>query len=365
MTDTPPLTRDALYAEVWSSPITHIAKRLGMSDRGLAKLCARHEIPVPPRGWWAKKTAGQKASQTPLLPLKNRHRAIITSEKREGPVEPTVAPGNQLPEIAFELNPANVIVVSERLGRAHPFVRRTSQALREAKPRERGLLTPGAPALSIRVSRVQVPRALRVMDALIKALDARGHQPELPKEGIGLVATVLGEHLRISLMELTKKTPRPPTEWERKSLANGWTTAAPYDLLPSGTLVLRIGDSTYPQYELRDGATSRIEDGLNHFVRRLIEEAEKERQRLAQREKQRLEREEQARIHAEQERLRLMEEERIKQWSQWMSNWKEARDVRDFAAALRAARSPIEPGSKVDGWLQWADAYALRIDPLG
>ncbi len=49
------LTRDTLYQQLWSEPILHLVARLGLSDRGLAKLCARHDIPVPSRGWWAKK----------------------------------------------------------------------------------------------------------------------------------------------------------------------------------------------------------------------------------------------------------------------------------------------------------------------
>ena len=47
------VTREELYQQVWSEPIVHVAGRLGLSGRGVAKLCARHTIPVPPRGWWA------------------------------------------------------------------------------------------------------------------------------------------------------------------------------------------------------------------------------------------------------------------------------------------------------------------------
>jgi len=47
------LTRDELYQLVWSEPIQKIAPTFNISDRGLGKLCERHGIPVPPRGWWA------------------------------------------------------------------------------------------------------------------------------------------------------------------------------------------------------------------------------------------------------------------------------------------------------------------------
>jgi hypothetical protein len=37
-----------------------------LSGRGLGKLCNRHNIPVLPRGWWAKKAAGHPVERTPL-----------------------------------------------------------------------------------------------------------------------------------------------------------------------------------------------------------------------------------------------------------------------------------------------------------
>ena len=42
-------TREELYEDVWSQPMLTLARRYGMSDRGLAKLCSRHRIPVPGR----------------------------------------------------------------------------------------------------------------------------------------------------------------------------------------------------------------------------------------------------------------------------------------------------------------------------
>lgn len=49
--------------------MVEVAKEYGLSDRGLAKLCERNGIPVPPRGYWAKKHAGQKVISPPLLVL--------------------------------------------------------------------------------------------------------------------------------------------------------------------------------------------------------------------------------------------------------------------------------------------------------
>ena len=60
------LTRQQLYDRAWTTPLDALAKELGLSGRGLGKVCERHDIPVPPRGWWAKKAAGHRVRQTPL-----------------------------------------------------------------------------------------------------------------------------------------------------------------------------------------------------------------------------------------------------------------------------------------------------------
>jgi len=42
------ISRKELYQEVWSTPMTKLAKKYGISDVGLAKVCNRNNIPRPP-----------------------------------------------------------------------------------------------------------------------------------------------------------------------------------------------------------------------------------------------------------------------------------------------------------------------------
>jgi hypothetical protein len=63
-------TRKELYDPVWSEPMIKLGARYNISGNGLAKACRRAAIPVPPRGYWARKAAGQKVTQTPLPPAK-------------------------------------------------------------------------------------------------------------------------------------------------------------------------------------------------------------------------------------------------------------------------------------------------------
>lgn len=62
----PQLTRSELYELVWSLPMKTLAARYGVSDVALAKFCRRRQVPVPPRGYWAKKRSGQAVDRPAL-----------------------------------------------------------------------------------------------------------------------------------------------------------------------------------------------------------------------------------------------------------------------------------------------------------
>ena len=59
-------TRRELYDLVWAGPISALAKTLQVSDVWLAKTCRLSNIPLPPRGYWARLYAGQIVGKTPL-----------------------------------------------------------------------------------------------------------------------------------------------------------------------------------------------------------------------------------------------------------------------------------------------------------
>lgn len=66
------LSRRELFDLVWSTPVTKLAGDFGMSDHGFSKLCTRHKVPTPPRGYWAKIEAGGEAQIPPFLELRDR-----------------------------------------------------------------------------------------------------------------------------------------------------------------------------------------------------------------------------------------------------------------------------------------------------
>jgi hypothetical protein len=60
--------REELYEKVWQRPMRILAKEYGVSDVALAKTCRKLHVPVPGRGYWAKKAANRPVEDRPPLP---------------------------------------------------------------------------------------------------------------------------------------------------------------------------------------------------------------------------------------------------------------------------------------------------------
>ena len=68
--------------KVWSTPMQKLAAEFGLSDVGLAKLCKRHQTPVPGRGYWARLRVGQNPKRPPLPDIGVDRIEIVPHEKR-------------------------------------------------------------------------------------------------------------------------------------------------------------------------------------------------------------------------------------------------------------------------------------------
>ncbi|PPD47773.1 MAG: hypothetical protein CTY14_03705, partial [Methylotenera sp.] len=60
------VTREKLYEEIWTEPITKVSKRYGVSDSYLVRVLKSLNIPRPPRGYWATVASGIHPEKPPL-----------------------------------------------------------------------------------------------------------------------------------------------------------------------------------------------------------------------------------------------------------------------------------------------------------
>jgi hypothetical protein len=95
------LSREELYEKVWSIPMQKLAVEFGSSDRGFAELCRRHQIPVPPRGYWARLHVGQSVKRIPLPAVGQANLGTIETDfcERQPAVEGTSTEGYGVPTI--------------------------------------------------------------------------------------------------------------------------------------------------------------------------------------------------------------------------------------------------------------------------
>ncbi len=96
---------------VWEDALSKPAPKLGLSDVGLRKICKRHNIPLPPQGYWARSPKRRSPKRTPL-PQPDKDWDLDFSI----PLQATPEGQNELhekfgPQIAAESLPKNQIVV--------------------------------------------------------------------------------------------------------------------------------------------------------------------------------------------------------------------------------------------------------------
>ncbi len=171
-------TRKQLYELVWKEPIQILAPKFGLSDRGLAKLCERHSIPTPPRGYWAKKQAGHKVTKIPLIELegariKETHAiAQFAPAATKSPADPAKdAPDPLLAFWQAQREEIGEIKVAQTLANPHRVI---AGWIKEDDDRKRAQERWGGPTLGLFRTTPLERRRMRILSALYKALEARG-----------------------------------------------------------------------------------------------------------------------------------------------------------------------------------------------
>ena len=363
------ISRNELYTQVWSTPISKLAKRYGLSDVGLAKICKKYNIPRPPRGYWARLTAGQKPKRI-ALPSGNDDQSIeisanpFTNTHRHSPAKKLKHPP---------------VVVPKSLRNPHPLVKLAAEKLELCEPDHLGILEPSEKdCLEIRVSKSTLRRALRIMDAVIKALEGRGYRTYATN---GLMTVEIdGIKLQFGISEDLRSERKPSKDFETEGYYRFGHSKFDYVRVPSGNLCLTIHESGWYlrgsfRKNWRDTKKKQLENLLDSFMggieaiafRRKAHIREEEEKKRERREWQR-QREEKARILAEKKRRLEDEQSRVDNLISDAENWKKSQLIREYVDAVKESvmngNSTIYPENELQNWAKWALDQADRLDPL-
>lgn len=295
------MKRSDLYEKVWAMPIVRLAKELGISDVGLAKACRRHAIPVPPRGYWAKLSAGKNPTKIPLpAPELDVLVRFATSDPDEQARQRAMAQhrsnlltarlaqfANTVPiEFVQTLEGAHPLVIAthkycERIPKLVERSRRRSYSWATAKPEDHpppeqhgrySLSRKGC--LNIVASLESMDWILRLHATLFRGLLNGGMkiaQREVQSDRSSGRADDPAIELRFDEEVLTLKFSEgyrrvrlTPAELEEKRKETAW--AREFEMHPSGIFTLSIEGTEYQARKSWQGSKEKLEVQVNEVI---------------------------------------------------------------------------------------------------
>ena len=399
------VTRETLYDEVWSDPMTIVAKKYEVSSNFLARVCERMNIPRPPRGYWAKTKVGQKIKKESLPELRPGDEIEWSQGGRRKVFMPP--PGAPLPKFKRE---------GERPAR-HQILVGAYQHFEAGRISREGYLKPyKRNIIDMFVTKETLKRALDFASELFLTIEDHGHHvlfqpPSYRQDRSRLkicdeektheyfehwngpapdtVAIINGVAFGLTIFEVIDeyearwdpilktrvrggppKVPKPgePFDWRYHHSS----------LFPTGRLGLRAyAARPHIKWDFywREKAPGEFKKPFNGFVKDLVQSiaavekliAENDRRNEESRRQHELLKIKWAKEAEERQRVEL-EASRQKQIVETITNWRLARDVRAYVAGVQAlvhdAGLEVTKGGNAESELNWAVAYADRIDPL-
>lgn len=361
--------REELYEEVWSTPMRTLAEKYGLSDVGLAKTCRKLQIPLPGRGYWAKKEAGQTLKRVSLPALKEKILIEKPARPEKHPVQPLAGSEAELNQLT-RLEQSSGKMELKRGSLSHPLIVQARAVLGQSAVDDRKIIQTSEQCLDLRVSKGSLDRALRIMAGLIELIEAEGFNVAV---GSGhreqTTSRIHGETITFGLVESVDRVPL--TVAPRGSVLERVLTfrGQPVTFEPSGELAIEIWNRWGTERKRwKDRKSVHLEAWLPQvlagFIRiALIDRADREKRLVEENERRRRE-EELARL----EQSIKTEEARIRALRRASINWSRAEQIRLFLVASREAAQQagqsVEPGTPFGDWLVWGARQADRIDPL-
>lgn len=358
------VTREQLYEQVWTIPMTKLAEQYGVSDVALAKTCRRLRVPRPWRGYWAQVAAGAKVKRTPLPKDGGRVEKWTFLQRHDDPI------------VRSQRVEAPTVHVGEDLRQAHPAISELGLALTNAGADDHGRLTlPGKPEPLFCVSAASHRRALLLLDALARALVARGHDLTTSRDPDGrlhLGLVVSGETIGISVAERLDPKPHVLTAEEEERSRRGSTYGIPkYDYFPSGQFRIALHDTNLGRRSWSDSTQRRLDGQLGRIIVALETEASgRHERRLAEEQRARAAEQRKREQEVERERRRIEEikvrhlEGLAADLEEMTNEWHRAERLRSFIKVVDATVTVENRTEVYERWLEWATTHVANLDPL-
>jgi hypothetical protein len=355
--------REELYKEIWEQPMLRLAPKYGISSVMLGKVCRKLKIPVPGRGYWARKASGYSVRIKPLpklkdVPVVQRFKfpdPHPTEPKMPEPTDPEYVRIKEVESLEIPIDPNLPL---------HRLVAATAKAFKSAQTDYRGYRSTRGHegVLDLHISNGTSGRAIQILNTVVVALENQGFSLSVNKDTRDVVAKVFEREIGFELIEKYSQIRIP--EYQRKD--DFFAPKVRYE--PNGILEFRVSHSRYGQFAVRDQKKLPLERQIAIVVGAFVRQAraaklgaERERQQEIQRREEEIQRQKLAELIRE-------EEKKVSSLDTWVTNWLRARHYREFILALEqsweVAEKNLSPEADHGKRLVWMRQQADRLDPL-
>jgi len=197
-----PVTREALYALVWSEPMLRVGAQYGVSSSYMARVCTLLNVPRPERGYWAKLAVGKAPSIPPLPDARPGDELAWSRDGQQSkaarlpPRPPSTIPRKRSKPEKPRLNEHPLTVGA----RAHFETGRLSREAGYLKPYKKKLV-------DLVVSETGLDKAVSFATMLFLSLEDRGYRVVLAPNGEHFHRAEVDEH------EVPRKKPNYNNLW--------------------------------------------------------------------------------------------------------------------------------------------------------
>ena len=369
--------REVLYQEVWDKPVVEVAVKYGVSDVTIHKVCKALNIPVPPRGYWAKLRSGEKQQKIPLPPTKGATEKIGPRSFEEVKVSPERAEtlgfldDEERKKILDAATQLELTTENERLHKKivayRSVVNDWNKKDTKTEGAQRGFknYSNRPPFLAGVISIESLPRVYRILDALYREVESLGGSIN---DDLSLL--IRNEHVMLEIAEgqdeikheITRQEAQEMIKYEDAKRHHSWATEPKirkYDYTFNGRFRISIRQSRY----FRDTDNMKIESKLGEMLIELYEESEVVRIDREKREEAARKREEEAKRQEDRRNRYNDEVERTIELQNEALDFQISTRIRSYIEAVKNNSSQVGLDNETSTWIEWATKKADWFDP--
>ena len=301
-------TRQELFELVWSMPMTKLSKQFEISDVGLKKICVKHQIPLPPQGYWIRKEFGKDDLRpqipnkeiNPEIEINNEYKAQLNRERSDAKKaikKLLLSPPTTEIRRPDQLKHKRCILTYEEIKEFVIEMEKKQDSVKFDSIKDKPPSFPPTHIFSFsyfRTSRKGFPlyatarnaiRAVCIADEIFERLEEKGIEMYFDfhdRTGTTMHAVKDREKLQFEFREPYTKVGRSPTLSKLEKQLRNYASHSDKIEVPKNILCINFGWSSYTQRSFKDSGLKlehQIENIILYIVTKLDENIEEAKQR--------------------------------------------------------------------------------------